>query len=129
VLIAAGCAGNQKVSPPDWIIAEREKKEIADGHQLPILCEVPWTDSECWGFFEQYEIISEGNVVIADANARAARATNAALDDVVRAGRMQQEYAELREEMLAEERRQHTYDNWFYRGLLSIGGIAVILKD
>lgn len=102
---------------------------IADARPLPLLCNMPWTASECWGAIADYEIVAEGNTDIAKANTEALRQTNAAIDDLIRAGKMQQEYAELREEMLADEKRQHTYDKWFYRGVLALIGVGVAVSQ
>jgi len=108
----------------------RGEQEVADAAELTVLCEVPWTEAECWGYFEQYEIISEGNLEIANANAAGLRAMFGAYDELWSAGKMQQEYAELREEMLQEERRSHESDNWFYRGtIVLIGGLAIALSN
>lgn len=126
----AGCAGSQKLSVPDWEMIPRGEQEVADATELTILCEVPWTEAECWGYFEQYEIQSEGNLKIANANAAGLRAAYGAFDELWDAGKMQQEYAELREEMLEAERRDHAYDNWFYRGtIVLLGGLAIALGN
>ena len=126
LLILSGCASSPRVSVPDWDIAERETQEITEQTELPALCAIPWTATECWAAVAEFEIVSEGNREIAQANAEALRAMEGAYDALIEAGKLQQQYAELREEMLQEERRDHLMDVWFYRGLLTIGGIAVI---
>lgn len=126
VLTLSACAGRQ-VTIPDWSAAEREPKEITDPIQLPLLCEIPWATTECWAAVEQYEVVSEGNTAIAQANADALRKSEAAYDHLIEAGKLQQQYAQLREEMLDEEKREHLYDNLFHRVIIVTGLIALAL--
>lgn len=127
-LIVSGCATNQRVSPPDWEFAYYDKVETVDPVELPALCEIPFTTAECYLQLEKYEIVAEGNFDIAKANTNALRKAEGAYNELVAAGKMQQEYAELREEQLQEERREHMLDNWWHRGLIVLIGIGAAAK-
>ena len=130
-LIAVGCASQPRTPLPDWEAAAREEQEVADPIKLPELCALPsdgrW-GARCWVIFvDQYEIIAEGNTEIAFLNASALRKTEAAYDHLIAAGKMQQEIAEIRQELLEEERRGRMMDTWWYRGLIALGVVAVSL--
>jgi hypothetical protein len=90
-----------------------------------VLCPIPFTETECWAALDQYDIIAHGNTDIAKANTAALHDANATIDSLVLAGREQQAFARIREEQLAESRRNHEFDKWWYRGLIAAGVIAV----
>ena len=120
VLILSGCA-EHRVVPPDWEIAAREVSQTADPLPLPLLCEIPWSTVECWAAVEEYEVVAESNTAIAAANTDALRNMEAAYDALVQAGKLQRELAIYREELLAEERKLHFYDNLFHRAIIFVG--------
>ncbi len=127
-LIVGGCARTPTTPLPDWTSAEREESEIAYPIELPELCSLPsdgqWA-AACWEIFvDEYEIIAEGNTTIAGSNARALRKTEQAYDQLIEAGKLQQQLAGIRKEMLEDERRQREYDKWYYRAII-IGLVAV----
>ncbi len=129
-LIAVGCARTPPKPLPDWELAERVETEVADPIELPELCELhdgQWTPA-CWLIFvDEYEVIAEGNTIIAGANASALRKTEAAYDEIIAAGKLQQQLATIRQELLDDERRQREYDKWYYRAIivgLIIAGVA-----
>lgn len=126
-LIAAGCGTTQRVSLPDWEGAAREPTEIADPIELPQLCAIPWasTSTECWSRLDDYDVVATGNTAIAEGNTAALRKAEAAYDRLIAAGTMQQELAEIRQELLEEERRQRELDKWWYRAIILGGVIAV----
>ncbi len=125
-LIAGGCATTNKVKLPDWETAAREEAEIADPIELPSLCKVPWTSTECWAKLNEYDVIAFGNTEIAKANNEALAKTEAAYDHLINAGKLQQEVAVIRREMYEQEKADRTYDKWFYRTVIVVGGLAVI---
>jgi len=123
--LIAGCAA-APVSLPDWKIAEREPVEVTEPLELPLLCELPWTTAECLQAIEQYELIAEGNTVIAQANADALRATESAYDALIAAGMAQQGYGQIKQQQLDVCRKDAETDKWFYRGaILAVIGLAV----
>lgn len=129
-LTLVGC-GTTRTGPtlPDWTMAEREHVEAADPAPLPVLCTIPWpSDSvECWSRLDAYDVVANGNTEIAIANTSALRKTEAAYDSLVEAGKLQQQLSHIRQELLEEERRAHTLDNWYHRGLLVLFGAALVL--
>ena len=127
-LIAASCANQPRVELPDWDLAARgDTVEAANPMVLPQLCVIPWesTDVACWSALDGYDIVSEGNYVIAQANTDALRKAEAGYDHIVEAGKMQQELSQIRQELLEEERRGRMMDKWYYRGIITLGLIAV----
>lgn len=126
-LILAGCGSSPRVELPNWEIAERTPTEVADPLDLPDLCAIPWpVDSvDCWSRLDQYDIASSANVDIAMSNAEALRQTELAYDRMITAGKLQNELAQLRQELLEEERRQRELDKWWYRGIILAGLIAI----
>ena len=75
----------------------------------------------------RYTTASEANFEIAKANAAALEAQSRAYNALIDAGKMQRQVAEIRQELLEAERRDHFIDNWFHRGLIALGLIAVAL--
>lgn len=69
--------------------------------------------------------VAEGNYRIAEENAAAASRQSQAYNYLIEAGKLQQQFTKIREEQLARERRDHFLDNWFHRGLIALGLIAV----
>lgn len=122
VLIAAGCVSTPTTTLPDWELAVREETEIAYPIELPVLCEIPsegrWS-TECWLIFvDKFEVIAIGNTEIARGNADALRKTEQAYDQLIEAGKLQQQLAQIRQQLLDDERQQRTYDRWYYRAII-----------
>lgn len=128
-LIVGGCATSNETTLPDWETAAREETEIASPIELPLLCEIPrdgvWTP-RCWKLLSEYDIIAFGNTEIAQHNAAALAKTEMAYDKLINAGKLQQEVAVIRQEMYEQEKQDRTYDKWFYRTVIVVGGLAVI---
>jgi len=131
-LILNGCAAPKtEVARPDWIgiAAEMQQKRrpISTGRELPRLCAIDslegrWTP-KCWGVLEQYEIIADGNTIIAKANAEALRNTEAAVDVLIRAGALEQQLTDFYADLLNEERQQRFLDGLINKGI--IGAILI----
>lgn len=126
-LTLVGCASRPAVELPDWTIAEREPSEIAMPLELPQLCAIPWPEDSlpCWSALDQYDIASGTNVEIAVANIDALRQTEQAYDRLVEAGKLQNELAQIRQDLLDEERRQRELDKWWYRSIIVLGLIGI----
>ena len=126
-LMIGACATNQPINVPEWEDAQRPEAAITYPIELPQLCEISasgqWSVA-CWRRLEAYDIVASGNTDIARDNAEALRSTEEAYDALIRAGKYQRELARIRQEMLNEERRQRTWDRWFYRTVLA--GLAII---
>lgn len=74
---------------------------------------------------QRYAVTSETNFTIAQANAEALEAQSRAYNSLIDAGKMQHQVAQIREELLEIERRDHATDNWFYRGIIALGIIVI----
>jgi hypothetical protein len=74
-----------------------------------------------------YMVISGGNYDIALENAAALESLSGAYNHLIEAGKLQMQFTQVRDEQLQRERREHEMDNWFYRGLIALGLIAVAL--
>lgn len=126
VSILAGCASSQ-VQIPEWSVEPIQPSAGTQPLELPQLCQLPWTATECWAAIEQYEVVAESNTTIAQANAAALQNTEAAYNHLVEAGKLQRQFAQVREDMLIEAKRQHMTDIWTYRVILTIGLVAIAL--
>jgi hypothetical protein len=77
---------------------------------------------------KQYRIASETNMTIASDNAGALEARNESVNYLIECGKSAKAFAAVRQEQLDIERRDHFIDNWFYRGLIALGIIAVVAQ-
>ncbi len=126
ILILGGCASSPGVPIPEWDIDEKDIINPVDPEPLPGLCNIPWTAGECWRAISEYELVAEANTGIAQANTAALRDMQGAYLSLAGAGKLQQQYAQLREQQLADEKRDHFLDNWFYRVII-VGGAALVI--
>lgn len=74
-----------------------------------------------------YLIVSGGNYDIAVENAEALEALSRSYNHLIEAGKLQNQFTQIREEQLARERRAHEFDNWFYRGVIALGLLGAAL--
>ena len=65
--------------------------------------------------------IADGNFAIAEENAGAAEAQARAYNQLIEVGTLMRSFAQIREEQLARERRDHFIDNLFLKGLIALG--------
>ncbi len=75
--------------------------------------------------WQRYRIASDTNTTIAQENALALEARNESVNALIECSEFSKHWMEIREEMLAAERRAHFIDNWFHRGLIALGLILV----
>ena len=73
----------------------------------------------------EYAVVAGGNQEIAQANALALAALSQSYNALIEAGKLQRQFAQVREEQLERERREHQVDGWFYRGLIALGVLAL----
>jgi hypothetical protein len=103
---------------------------VTDPIPLPDLCEIPsdgaWP-AACWLALDAFDIVATGNTDIATENAAALRKSEGSYDALLGAAKVQQELSQIRRDLLERERRAHTMDNWFYRGLIALGLIGAAL--
>jgi len=76
---------------------------------------------------KRFVVASEANYDIAQANAEALEAQSKAFNALIDAGTVQREVAQIRQELLETERRDHFIDNWFHRGVIILGLLVVAL--
>jgi len=73
---------------------------------------------------KRYRIAADTNTKIARDNALALEARNDEVNALIECSRYSKIWMEVREDMLEQERRDHFLDNWMYRGIIILGGIA-----
>lgn len=114
---------------PEWDLTERQNLEVASPIELPTLCEIPSSGVwpvECWKALDAYDFVANKNVEIAAKNADAFRTSEESYDRLLQAAKTQQQLGVIRQEMLDRERREHTLDNWFHRGVIVLGAIVAV---
>jgi hypothetical protein len=101
---------------------------VTDPVDLPNLCPITqdgvWS-IECWRALNAFDGVATENTSIAQANADALRKSDASYDALIEAGKLQSQLAQIRQDLLEQERQAHKADNWFYRGIITLGLIAV----
>ncbi len=115
--MVSACAA-EPIQLPKFEEAERANIEVTDPTELPELCEWPWTTGECLQRLDVYEDVAVGNTTLAQVNADIARDSDGAYDYILSAAKKQQEIAQIRQEMLEAERRDHFVDNVWHRALI-----------
>ncbi len=133
LLSLSGCASQNPVDLPDWDLTPATV-EIQQPLRLP---EIPSPASatednvtftrEQFAALVQYTIVAGGNTDIALENAAALEALSRSYNHLIEAGKLQMQFTQVRDEQLQRERREHEMDNWFYRGLIALGLVAVAL--
>lgn len=124
--MVSACA-TDPIQLPSFQEAERSDKEVTDPVELPALCEIPYTTSECYVRLDVYEDVAEGNTETAQLNADIARLGEGAYDDILAGAIKQQSIALIREDMLQAERKDHFIDNLWHRGLIILLAAGLIL--
>ena len=117
ILSLVGCA-TDPIQLPDFSVAERQDVEVTDPVALPLLCEIPFQTADCYNRLDVYDDVATGNTELAALNADIARDSDEAYDHILAAAKAQQEIAQIRQEMLEAERRDHFIDNTWHRALI-----------
>ena len=133
LLSLSGCASQNPVDLPDWDLTPATV-EIQQPLRLPEFPSPGRQPDDTLTFTPEqfavvldYMTIAGGNYDIAAENAAALDALSKAYNHLIEAGKLQMQFTQVRDEQLARERRDHEMDNWFYRGLIALGVIAVAL--
>ncbi len=121
--MVSACA-TEPIQLPDFEAAVRADVEVTNPSTLPLLCEWPW-NAECLQRLDVYEDVAEGNTTLAQLNADIARDSEEAYDHILSAAKAQQEIAQIRQEILEAERRDHFIDNVWHRSLILALAIAL----
>jgi hypothetical protein len=133
-LILAGCGVQEVRERPDWDDISVPTVEVTDPEGLPVLCPIEvyrvgtakfgtWSDL-CWKDFEAYEIVAEGNTDIATYNANSLRNTEAGYNQLINAGKMEQELSAFYLEQYKAEKKEHFWDNVTNKIMVILGVIA-----
>jgi len=130
--ILTGCSSTP-VSLPSWDIPEATE-EAQQPLELPVRPQATLSATGMAEFsqegmlqLQRYVAASEANFAIARANAQALEAQSRAYNALIQAGQLQRQVAEIRQELLEIERRDHFIDVWFHRGIIVLGAVAVAL--
>ncbi len=128
----ASCAGEPVKIPTCAIeLAPVETTQPLSLPELPAVVSATDTtasfDLEGMKQLKRYRIASETNTAIASDNASALQARNQSVNALIECGKWNERFAEIREEQLAQERRDRFVDSLWYRGLIAVGLIAVAL--
>jgi heat shock protein HspQ len=75
----------------------------------------------------QYIEVAQNNRDLANLNAEIAEDSDQAYDHILNAAKSQQQIAVIREDMLADERKDHFLDNLWHRVLIVVGIGAALL--
>ena len=76
---------------------------------------------------KRYRIASETNERVSNLNAKALEARNESINALIECTKYQKVWAEVREEMLQQERFNHSMDNYWHRAIIVLGALAVAL--
>jgi hypothetical protein len=127
VLILSGCANEKgRVQPPDWGSIDQIVSDAAPPEPLPVLCEIPDWDLECWSMFEMYEEVSVANYDLGVKNFSALNKTEQAHNHLANAGKMQNELSNFFLDLLDQEKQERAFDAWTYRVIILLGvGLAL----
>jgi hypothetical protein len=127
----SGCASNP-IDLPDWDLTPATV-EIQQPIRLPELPSPASSTEDTVTFTREdfqrlleYTVAAGGNYDIAMANADSLEALSKAYNYLIEAGKLQQQFTQVREEQLQQERRDHFIDNWFHRGLIALGILAAL---
>lgn len=127
----SGCASSPVELPTCEV--EHTSTEIQDLARLPELPSPASSTSDTVTFtkagFEEllrYSIVAGGNYEVGQANALALEAQAQAYNELAECSRLAHQFAQVREEQLARERRDHFIDNWFHRGLIALGILVAL---
>ena len=129
----SGCTAN-RVQLPEW---DFDASVVEIQKQVPLL-ELPdpsiradesivFTKSQ-FAKIVEFKIVSVGNYEIGQANEEALVAQSKAYNSLIATGQVQSQFAQIREQQLEQEERDHFIDNWFHRGIIVLLGIGLIAK-
>jgi hypothetical protein len=128
----SGCASSP-VEIPTWDELTPASVEIQRPVRLPEIPSPASSTEDTVTFtredFQQllaYTIAAGGNYDVAQENADSLEALSRAYNHLIEAGKMQQQFTQIREEQLQQERRDHFIDNWFHRGLIALGILVAL---
>ena len=125
-LMVSACAVDP-IQLPDFETAERQDVEVTDPAALPELCEIPFEAPACYQRLDVYDDVAHDNTDLAQLNADIARDSDEAYDHILAAAKAQQEVAQIRQEMLEAERRDHMMDNIWHKVLIVLLGLGYAL--
>lgn len=127
----SGCASSP-VEIPDWDLTPATV-EVQQPIRLPELPSPASSTDETVTFTREgfqrlleYSVVAGGNYEVATENADSLESLSRAYNHLIEAGKLQQQFTQVREEQLQQERRDHFIDNWFHRGLIALGILVAL---
>ena len=130
LLSLSGCASVEPVDIPDWDLTPATV-EIQRQARLPEFPSPASNTEETVTFTVQqfaviteYLIVAGGNYDIGVQNEQALEDLSRSYNHLIEAGKLQNQFTQIREEQLARERSQRLQDQWFYRGVIVLGLLA-----
>jgi len=127
----SGCASSP-VEIPDWDLTPATV-EVQQPIGLPELPSPASSTDETVTFTREgfqrlleYSVVAGGNYEVATENADSLESLSRAYNHLIEAGKLQQQFTQVREEQLQQERRDHFIDNWFHRGLIALGILVAL---
>ncbi len=118
------CAG-ERIQLPKFEEAERvDLGEVTEPTDYPLLCAIPWSSAACWQAVGVFEEVAEGNKTVAHLNAGIAADSEEAYDKILSAAKRQQGYAQIREDMYEQEKKNHMWTKIKHWGLIAVGILA-----
>lgn len=127
----SGCASSP-VEIPDWDLTPATV-EVQQPIRLPELPSPASSTDETVTFTREdfqrlleYSVVAGGNYEVATENADSLESLSRAYNHLIEAGKLQQQFTQVREEQLQQERRDHFVDNWFHRGLIALGILVAL---
>ncbi len=76
---------------------------------------------------EEFFQIAVSNEVISQANANALQAQAMAFNSLLQAAEFQRQIGIIKSELLDQERSARKWDGWFYKGIIAVLGIGMVL--
>ncbi len=130
--VLSGCS-SQPIQIPTCVIdaAPVETTQPLSLPELPAVVSATDTtasfDLEGMQQLKRYRIASETNTAIASDNASALQERNQSVNALIECGKWNERFSEIREEQLRQERHDRFVDSLWYRGIIALGLIAVVL--
>ena len=126
----SGCASVEPVDIPDWDLTPATV-EVQEPLRLPefpspasVTEDTVTFTADQFAVITDYLIVSGGNYDIAVQNADALVALSRSYNHLIEAGKLQNQFTQIREEQLQRERTARAQDKWFYRGVIVLGLLA-----
>lgn len=127
----SGCASNP-VDLPNWDLVPSEEV-VQEQRRLPEMPSPASSTEDTVTFTKDdfarlvaYTVVAGGNYDVGEANQKALMAQIRAYNMLIEAGKLQNQFTQIRDEQLRRERSEHLQDNWLHRGIIVLGLLVVL---